>query len=286
VLHALADAHARASLVLHQPERERERAGLLRDLGKGRARRLHLELVRALSLTEDGRPGRVGRLELQRGGEPSFPSVLGQVQERENQRGTHSPVAVGDDNVEAVDLSLLKDVGVVRVASLRSGRERDQALLRLEVVLRELAEDKNCVSLGASMGTFRQDPEIFVIECGSRASVTETDLVGEDALDTLDTARLVLLQEALDGLGHLPVADTGLDSAESNLARLVRGLEQVGADARNLGSADDKAVERKTGTRVSRRHRGLTERYSHAVLTRADARKEPLETHVSPATTG
>jgi hypothetical protein len=34
--------------------------------------------------------------------------------------------------------SLLKDVGVVRVASLRSGRERDQALLRLEVVLREL----------------------------------------------------------------------------------------------------------------------------------------------------
>lgn len=140
MLHALADAHARAGLVLHQPERERERAGLLRDLGKGRARRLHLELVRALSLTEDGRPGRVGRLELQRGSRRSR-QLSARFTRGEIGRSTHSPVAVGDDNVEAVDLSLLKDIGVVRVASLRSGRERDQALLRLEVVLRELMKD-------------------------------------------------------------------------------------------------------------------------------------------------
>lgn len=114
--------------------------------------------------------------------------------------------------------------------------------------------------------------------------------MGEDTLDTLDTARLVLLQETLDGLGHLPVADTGLDSAESNLARLVRGLEQVGADARNLGCADDKAVEhqeRRVGeSRRSSVHRASRSRHVETCRRSIRVEEEPLETHVSPATTG
>lgn len=51
---------------------------------------------------------------------------------------THAPLAVGDEDVEAVDLALLKVVRVVRVAALRRCRERNDALLRLEVVLRKL----------------------------------------------------------------------------------------------------------------------------------------------------
>lgn len=49
--------------------------------------------------------------------------------------GTDGLLRVGDEDVEAVHLSLLERVGVVAIATLLLGRERDDTLLGLDRVL-------------------------------------------------------------------------------------------------------------------------------------------------------
>lgn len=63
----------------------------------------------------------------------------------------------------------------------------------------------------------------------------------ENALESLDSGRFVLLQEVLDGVSDLPVSDTGLDGSESDLGGLVRGLDEVGLGARNRIGTDNDA---------------------------------------------
>lgn len=69
-----------------------------------------------------------------------------------------------------------------------------------------------------------------------------TNLVGKDTLDTLDSGRLVFLQQVLNSIRDFPVSDSGLDSSESEFSSLVRGLDEVGLDPSNFRRSDDDAT--------------------------------------------
>lgn len=68
-----------------------------------------------------------------------------------------------------------------------------------------------------------------------------THLVTQDTLNTLDTSRLVLVENLLDGSGDLPVLGSGLDGADGGLSSLVSGGDEGSLDVGDGGGSDDDA---------------------------------------------
>lgn len=83
--------------------------------------------------------------------------------------------------------------------------------------------------------------------------VVNTHLVTQDTLNTLDTGRLVLVENLLDGSGDLPVLGSGLDSADGGLSSLVSGGDEGSLDVGDGGGSDDDAEGGKGKEGVSSR---------------------------------